>query len=164
MYYKPKKIATMIDKNELRAFVEERLKDSEYFLTDLKITPSNEITVEIDSMTPGDIEECVRLTRAIEEAFDRDVEDYELEVGTAGLTSPLKVRRQYDKYMGRDLEVLTSDGRKLHGMLRSVSDDGIVLAVQQKVKKEGSKKPVIETIEIPLSFTNIKKAVYDLKF
>lgn len=154
----------MIDKNELRAFVEERLKDSEYFLTDLKITPSNEITVEIDSMTPGDIEECVRLTRAIEEAFDRDVEDYELEVGTAGLTSPLKVRRQYDKYMGRDLEVLTSDGRKLHGMLRSVSDDGIVLAVQQKVKKEGSKKPVIETIEIPLSFTNIKKAVYDLKF
>lgn len=154
----------MIDKNELRAFVEERLKDSEYFLTDLKITPSNEITVEIDSMTPGDIEECVRLTRAIEEAFDRDVEDYELEVGTAGLTSPLKVRRQYDKYVGRDLEVLTSDGRKLHGLLRSVSEDGIVLAVPQKVKKEGIKKPVIETLEVSLAYSDIKKAVYDLKF
>lgn len=154
----------MIDKNELRTFLEDRLKDSEYFLTDLRITPSNEITVEIDSLTPGDIEECVSLTRAIEEAFDRDIEDYDLEVGTAGLTSPLKVRRQYDKYMGRDLEVLTSDGRKLHGILRSASDDGIILAVQQKVKKEGSKKPVIETLEIPIPFSNIKRAVYDLKF
>ncbi|MDE6510614.1 MAG: ribosome assembly cofactor RimP [Muribaculaceae bacterium] len=154
----------MIDKNELKAFIEGQLQDTEYFLTDIKITPSNEITVEIDSMTPGDIEECVRLTRAIEDAFDRDVEDYELEVGTAGLTSPLKTRRQYDKYVGRDLEVLTSDGRKLHGLLRSVSDDGIVLSIDKKVKKEGIKKPVIESVETPVPFSLIKRAVYDLKF
>lgn len=154
----------MIDKKELQSFVEDYLKDSEYFLTDLKITPSNEITVEIDSLTPGDIEECVRLTRAIEEAFDRDVEDFELEVGTAGLTSPLKVPRQYEKYIGQDLEVLTADGRKLHGMLRKVDEIGIILAIEQKVKKEGSKKPVIETTELDLPFSNIKKAVYDLKF
>lgn len=154
----------MIDKKELQSFVEDYLKDSEYFLTDLKITPSNEITVEIDSLTLGDIEECVRLTRAIEEAFDRDVEDYELEVGTSGLTSPLKVPRQYEKYIGQDLEVLTADGRKLHGMLRKVDEIGIILAIEQKVKKEGSKKPVIETTELDLPFSNIKKAVYDLKF
>lgn len=154
----------MIDINELRTFVEERLKDTEYFLTDLKITPANEITVEIDSMSPGDIEKCVELTRAIEEAFDRDVEDYELEVGTAGLTSPLKVRRQYDKYIGRDLEVLTTDGRKLHGMLRSADDDGIILTVEQKVKKEGQKKPVVEQVDTVIPFALIKKAIYDLKF
>ena len=154
----------MIDKKELQAFIEDQLKDSEYFLTDLKVSPTNEITVEIDSLSPGDIEECVSLTRAIEGAFDRDVEDYELEVGTAGLTSPLKVRRQYDKYIGQDLEVLTSDGRKIHGMLRSVSDDGIVLSVTQKVRKEGVKKPVIETVDTPLPFSLIKRAVYDLKF
>lgn len=154
----------MIDKKKLQSFVEDYLKDSEYFLTDLKITPSNEITVEIDSLTLGDIEECVRLTRAIEEAFDRDVEDFELEVGTAGLTSPLKVPRQYEKYIGQDLEVLTADGRKLHGMLRKVDEIGIILAIEQKVKKEGSKKPVIETTELDLPFSNIKKAVYDLKF
>ncbi|MDE6480458.1 MAG: ribosome assembly cofactor RimP [Muribaculaceae bacterium] len=154
----------MIDKKELQAFVEDQLKDTEYFLTDLKVSPSNEITVEIDSLTPGDIEECVNLTRAIEEAFDRDVEDYELEVGTAGLTSPLKVKRQYEKYIGQDLEVLTADGRKLHGMLRKVDDNGIILSIQQKVKKEGSKKPVIETTDLDIPFSNIKKAVYDLKF
>ncbi|MDE6018996.1 MAG: ribosome assembly cofactor RimP [Muribaculaceae bacterium] len=154
----------MIDKKELQAFVESQLKDTDYFLTDIKITPSNEITVEIDSLAPGDIEECVKLTKAIENAFDRDVEDYELEVGTAGLTSPLKVKRQYEKYLGQDLEVLTSDGRKLHGLLRKVDDNGIILAIEQKVKKEGVKKPVIESINIDLPFTNIKKAVYDLKF
>lgn len=154
----------MIDKKELEAFIEGELKDTEYFLTDLKVSPANEITVEIDSMTPGDIEECVRLTRAIEGAFDRDAEDYELEVGTAGLTSPLKVKRQYEKYVGRDLEVLTSDGRKLRGLLRSVSDEGIVLVTEQKVKKEGVKKPVVEQIENPLPFALIKRAVYDLKF
>ncbi len=154
----------MIDKKELESFIEGQLNGSEYFLTDLKVTPANEITVEIDSLTPGDIEECVRLTKAIEEAFDRDVEDYELEVGTAGLTSPLKVKRQYEKYIGQDLEVLTSDGRKLHGLLRKVDDNGIILAIEQKVKKEGSKKPVIETSEIDLPFSIIKKAVYDLKF
>lgn len=154
----------MIDKQALQAFVEDQLKDTEYFLTDLKVSPSNEITVEIDSLTPGDIEECVRLTRAIEEAFDRDVEDYELEVGTAGLTSPLKVKRQYEKYVGQDLEVLTTDGRKLHGMLRKVDDNGIILSIQQKVKKEGSKKPVLETLDLDLPFSLIKRAVYDLKF
>lgn len=154
----------MIDKKALQAFVEEQLKDTEYFLTDIKVSPSNEITVEIDSLTPGDIEECVRLTRAIEEAFDRDVEDYELEVGTAGLTSPLKVKRQYEKYVGQDLEVLTADGRKLHGMLRKVEDEGIILSIQQKIKKEGVKKPVIESIDLDLPFSQIKKAVYDLKF
>lgn len=154
----------MIDKSTLQSFVEDQLKDTEYFLTDLKVSPSNEITVEIDSLTPGDIEECVRLTKAIEEAFDRDVEDYELEVGTAGLTSPLKVKRQYEKYLGQDLEVLTADGRKLHGMLRKVDDNGIILSIEQKVKKEDSKKPVLETLDLDLPFPNIKRAVYDLKF
>lgn len=154
----------MIDKKELEAFVEKQLEGTEYFLTDLKVSATNEITVEIDSMTPGDIDECVKLTRAIEGAFDRDVEDYELEVGTAGLTSPLKVKRQYEKYIGQDLEVLTKDGKKLHGMLRSVGDEGIVLAIEQKVKKEGVKKPVIEATQIDIPFSNVKKAVYDLKF
>jgi len=154
----------MIDKKELQAFVEKKLEGSEYFLTDLKVSANNEITVEIDSMTPGDIDECIKLTRAIEAAFDRDKEDYELEVGTAGLTSPLKVKRQYEKYIGQDLEVLTKDGRKLHGMLRCVADDGIKLNIEQKVKKEGAKKPVIETIELDIPFSDINKAVYDLKF
>lgn len=154
----------MIDKTKLREFIEGQLKDTEYFLTDLKVTPANEITVEIDSMTPGDIEKCIELTRAIEGEFDRDVEDYELEVGTAGLTSPLKVKRQYEKYIGQDLDVLTKGGKKIKGLLRKVYDDSIVMETQQKAKKEGQKKPVLENVSTAIPFDNIKKAVYDLKF
>lgn len=154
----------MIDKKELTEFLESQLDGTPYFLTDLKVSDNNDITVEIDSMTPGDIEECVKLTRAIESKFDRDVEDYQLEVGTAGLTSPIKVRKQYDKYLGQDLEVLTTDGRKLHGMLKSVNDSDITLGISQKVKKEGQKKPVIETIDTIIHYSLIKRAVYDLKF
>lgn len=153
-----------MDKILLQEFIEKQLEGGEYFLTDLRVTPTNEITVEIDSLTPGDIEECVALTRAIEAEFDRDVEDYELEVGTAGLTSPLKIPRQYQKYIGQDLELLTKDGKKLKGMLRSADDEGIVLVTEQKVKKEGQKKPVVEKVETPLPYSGIKKAVYDLKF
>lgn len=154
----------MIDINALREFVESQLNDTPYFLTDLKVSDSNDITVEIDSMTPGDIEECVRLTKAIENEFDRDKEDYQLEVGTAGLTSPIKVRKQYDKYLGKDLEVLTSDGRKLHGMLKAAGDSDITLSILQKVKKEGQKKPVTESVDTVIPHSLIKKAVYDLKF
>ncbi|MBO5444053.1 MAG: ribosome assembly cofactor RimP [Muribaculaceae bacterium] len=154
----------MIDINALREFVESQLNDTPYFLTDLKVSDSNDITVEIDSMTPGDIEECVRLTKAIENEFDRDKEDYQLEVGTAGLTSPIKVRKQYDKYLGKDLEVLTSDGRKLHGMLKAAGDSDITLSILQKVKKEGQKKPVTESVDTVIPYSLIKKAVYDLKF
>ena len=68
----------MIDRQALSDFVEQKLKDTGCFLTDVKVTPDNQITVEIDSMNAVDIDECVSLTRAIEAEFDRDKEDYEL--------------------------------------------------------------------------------------
>lgn len=154
-----------MDKQQIKNFIESQLEGSDYYLVDLKITPSNEITVEIDSDGNADIEKCIELTRAIEGAFSRDEEDYELEVGTSGLTSPLKVFRQYLKYIGEDLIVLTTDGRKLRGkLLKADPQSGIVLGVMEKVKPEGSKRPVIETREITLTFPEIKKAEYDLQF
>lgn len=154
-----------MDKQQIKNFIESQLEGSDYYLVDLKITPSNEITVEIDSDGNADIEKCIELTRAIEGAFSRDDEDYELEVGTSGLTSPLKVFRQYRKYIGEDLIVLTTDGRKLRGkLLKADAESGIVLGVMEKVKPEGAKRPVIETREIPLTFPEIKKAEYDLQF
>ena len=154
-----------MDKQKLTEFIESRLEGTDYYLVDLKITPANEITVEIDSDGTADLEKCIELTRAIEEAFSRDEEDYELEVGTSGLMSPLKVFRQYLKYIGRELEVLTTDGRKLRGeLIEADPEKGIVLGVEEKVKHEGAKRPVIETREIALPFADIKKAEYYLRF
>lgn len=154
----------MIDRQALADFIESRLKDTDCFLTELNVSPANVITVEIDSMLPIDIERCVELTRDIEAAFDRDVEDYELEVGSAGLTSPFKVRRQYEKYIGQDVEALTADGRKLHGKLRSAGPDCFTITIERKVKPEGAKKPVIEPEDITLGYDQVKYTRYDLKF
>ncbi len=154
----------MIDSQALRDCIERALDGTECFLTWMEVTPDNRITVEIDSENPVDLEECVALTRAIESDFDRDDEDYELEVGSAGLTSPLRVPRQYAKYVGQDLEVLTSDGRKLHGLLTEADENGFTLRTERKVKLEGAKRPVLEATDERFSYSDVKQARYDLKF
>ena len=152
----------MIDKEALKKFVESRLGNTPFFLTDLRVSPANEIVVEIDS--DDSVEFCMELTRAIEAEFSRDDEDYELEVGSAGLTSPLKVRRQYLKYIGEELDVLTTDGRKLRGVLREAGDDTFTLSVTVKEKPEGAKRPVTVEKDVIIPYAQVKKAVYVLKF
>lgn len=105
----------MIDKTALSSFIEKQLEGTDLFLVELRISAGNEICVEIDSDTSVDIDECVALTRAIEGEFSRDDEDYELEVGSAGLTSPFKVKRQYVKNIGHEVETLSADGKKYRG-------------------------------------------------
>lgn len=154
----------MIDKTKLKEYVETLLADTDCFLTDLSVSTDNDIVVEIDSGGMIDIDFCSALSRRIEEEFPRDVEDYTLEVGSAGLTSPFKVRRQWEKNVGNDIEVVTSDGKKLSGRLASLRDDAFILETQQKVKREGMKRPVLERLELEIPFTDVKRAVYDLKF
>ena len=114
------------------------MEGTDLFLVDVRISKDNNIVVEIDSDTSVDIDECIRLNRLVESEFDRDEEDYELEIGSAGLTSPLRVERQYHKNEGNEVEVLTADGRKLKGILKSADADGFVLTVVKKVKPEGA--------------------------
>lgn len=154
----------MIDKQQLQKFIENTLDGSNCFLVDLTITSDNIITVEIDSMESIDIDTCINLTRKIETAFDRDKEDYELEVGSCGLTAPLKVLQQYKKNLGNKLDILTTDGGKHSGVLMDVKSDGIEIEIQQKVKHEGQKRPSIELVRQYMSFDKIKKAVYHFEF
>ena len=154
----------MLDKAKLQEFIESKLGNTDCFLTDMKVSPDNRVTVEIDSDTGVDIDFCVALSRDIEEEFPTDKEDYELEVGSAGLTSPLKMPRQYQKYLGHKLEVWTQDGKKLEGELLAADDAGIRLSVLQKVKVEGQKRPVMQAAELILPYSEIRKAVYLLEF
>ena len=73
----------MIDKAKVQALVEQWLQGKDYFLTDLTVTPDDCITVEIDQAEGVWIEDCVQLSRFIEDHLSRDEEDYELEVGSA---------------------------------------------------------------------------------
>ena len=154
----------MIDKTALTEFINSQLEGTGLFLVDVTVSPENQITVEIDSDTAVDIDRCVELTHAIEGEFDRDVEDYELEVGSAGLTSPFKVKRQYEKYVGQEVEVLAADGKKYKGLLRSAADDSFTIISEEKVKAEGSKRPVMEKVERTFPYSGVKYTRYLLKF
>ena len=154
----------MIDKQKLSDFVNEALADTDCFLTDLTVSADNDIVVEIDSDGSIDIDFCSALSRRIEEAFPRDEEDYTLEVGSAGITAPFKVRRQWEKNIGNDIEVYTRDGKKLLGCLTRLTDDAAVIETEQKVRREGMKRPVLERLEMEIPFADIRRANYDLQF
>lgn len=154
----------MIDKQILRDFIESRLEGTDCFLVDLTVSGDNVIRVEIDSMTSVDIDFCVELSRAVEAAFPRDDEDYELEVGSAGLTSPFKVPAQYRKNVGNKVEVLTRDGRKLRGVLTEAGDDSFTVETGVKVRCEGMKKPVEEMRAETFGYDGVKSVRYELEF
>lgn len=156
----------MIDKQKLTETIEGAIEGTDIFVVDVRVSPSNEIVVELDSPEGVDIDTCVRITRTIEEAFDRDVEDYELEVGSAGLTAPMRVQGQFLKNIGNPVEVLTRDGRKLHGILTAVASDtsAFTISMQVKEKEPGAKRPVTVNRELTLPVADCKYVRYEIKF
>ncbi len=154
----------MIDKQTIYSIVEQGLQGSDCFLVDVNVAPGNVISVEIDNKEGVDIERCEKLHRFIETHLDRDVEDYELEVGSAGITAPFKVVAQYRKNVGNEVETLTTDGRKLTGVLDRCDDEGFVLSVVKKVKPEGAKRKIEVTEEVPLKYNEVKYTKYLIRF
>lgn len=158
----------MIDKQLLIKTIDEALAGTDMYIVDATISPANEINVEIDSDSAVDIDTCARLTRLVESVFDRDIEDYQLELGSAGITSPFKVLRQYTRNIGNDVEVLTRDGRKLHGVLTAAEADGddIAFTIRQTVKEKqpGAKRPTTVEKDTTLHAAECKYVCYDLKF
>ncbi len=97
----------MIDKNVVTRIVDEWLEGKDYFLVDVTVSPDDKIVVEIDHAEGVWIDDCVELSRYIESKLDREEEDYELEVGSAGIGQPFKVLQQYLIHIGKEVEILT---------------------------------------------------------
>lgn len=119
----------MIDKQEIIDLTDQFLlvSESESYLIDVTVSRDNEIVITLDNDEAIDIDECAALSQYIDEHMDRDKEDFELEVGSAGLTSPLRTLRQYAKFEGETMEVLLRDGRKLRGILGAADEEGFDL-------------------------------------
>ena len=83
----------------------------------------------------------MELSRFIESRLSREEEDYELEVGSAGIGQPFKVLQQYVNHVGSEVDVLTADGRKLHGVLTAAGPESFEVTVKVKRKLEGEKRP-----------------------
>lgn len=155
----------MIDKNVVENLVNQWLEDKDYFLVDIEISSDDRIVVEIDHADGVWIEDCVQLSRFIEEHLNRDDEDYELEVGSAGLGQPFKVKQQYVNFIGKEVEVLDADGKKWKGVLKAVEDnDDFTITVKEKVKKEGAKRPTIEDVDKTFNINSVKYTKYLISF
>lgn len=154
----------MISKDTVRSIVEEWLDGKEYFLVDIEISPDDRIVVEIDHADGVWIEDCVALSRYIEDHLSRDEEDYELEVGSAGLGQPFKVPQQYHSFVGKDVEVLDADGKKYKGVLKSVDGGDFTVTVEEKQKVEGKKRPQLVSVDRTFQMDTVKYTKYLINF
>ena len=154
----------MIDRNVVSGIVNEWLEDKEYFLVDVSVTPDDKIVVEIDHAEGAWIDDCVELSRFIESKLDREEEDYELEVGSAGIGQPFKVLQQYLIHIGKEVEVLTREGKKLEGVLKDANEENMTVTIQKKVKLEGSKRPKMVEEDVTYKYDEIKYTKYLISF
>lgn len=154
----------MISKAKVTEIVNEWLAEKEYFLVDVSVSADNCVSVEIDHADGVWIEDCVLLSRHIEANLDRDVEDYELEVGSAGIGQPFKVLRQYINHIGKEVEVLAKDGKKYRGIMARADEAEFAVTIQVKEKPEGAKRPVLVGKEYAWRYEDVKYTKYLIKF
>ena len=151
----------MITKEKVQFLVEEVLSD-DMFIVDITVGAANQILVSVDSDAGISVGECVQISRHVEGSLDREVEDFSLEVSSPGLSTPLKVLRQYLKNIGREVEVVTNTGEKQKGVLKSADSDGFVLSFVVKGKVNGIK--VEESKSLTYSFDQIKTVKIIISF
>lgn len=154
----------MIEKDTIYRVVEEWLKDKKYFIVDINVNDDDKIVVEIDHRDGVWIEDCAELSRFIEAHLDREKEDYELEVGSAGIGQPFKVLQQYLIHINDRVEVMKADGKKMTGTLKSADEKAFVVTVQRKLKKEGEKRPKMVAVDETFGYDEIKYTKYLISF
>lgn len=154
----------MIKKELVCQIVDEWLEGKDYFLVEVIVTPDGKIVVEIDHKDGVWIEDCVELSRYIESKLNREVEDFELEVGSAGIGQPFKVLQQYYNHLGEEVEVLTKDGKKLSGVLKAVDENQFTISMEKKVKLEGAKRPKLVEEDESFTYDGIKYTKYLISF
>ena len=142
----------------------EWLAEKEYFLVEVSVSADNCVSVEIDHADGVWIEDCVQLSRHIEANLNRDEEDYELEVGSAGIGQPFKVLQQYINHIGMDVEVLKNDGLKLAGILKDADEEHFTVTISKKEKPEGAKRPVLVEEDLQFTYDSIKYTKYIINF
>lgn len=153
----------MIEKVKIAELVNEKLTDDQ-FLVDVTVSASNVIHVMVDSDTAISINQIVEISRYIEGKLDREVEDFELSVFSAGLSEPFRLVRQYKKSVGTEIDLLLANGQKLTGKLVEAGDQGIELETATKEKVEGSKKKELVVRVHKFDYQEIKEAKKILKF
>lgn len=132
-----------MDKKRIIELAQDRIDalNKGLFIVDITISASNVINVELDTEVGGvSIEDCISVSRNIEHNLDREQEDFELNVSSAGMDRPLRHVKQFIKNTGRKISVLKTNGELIEATLSKYEDDHFVLSVEKIVKNEKNKK------------------------
>lgn len=155
----------MKQKEELEKAAAGYIEGKDLFLVEIKISADNDINITIESDTRDiTLDDCVEMSRYIEERLDREVEDFSLTVGSAGLTAPFKLPRQYRKFVGSTVEVTFKDGHRQKALLESADDEVFEISYERLVPVEGKKKKMREAVREVLKYSDIKSAKAVIKF
>ncbi len=153
----------MIDKAQIVSLVNEQLEDK-MFLVEITVNERNVIDVFVDSFDGLPISKCIAISRHVEHSLDREEQDFELHVSSPGLTRGFKVKEQYIKYTGRQIEVTTGEDKKLEGTLIETGETDFVLETSSREKVEGHKKKQLIVKKHNLKFDEIKSAKAIISF
>ncbi len=158
----------MIKKEKVIALVEERMEElnNGLYIVELSISSTNTIHVEIDKISGGvTVTDCVSVSRNVEHNLDREEEDFELHVSSAGLDKPLRHINQYVKNIGRRIETVLKDGKKIEGELLKITDDAMFINEQVSKQIENKKKKMVfdEVREVNFSDDKESKIVISFK-
>jgi len=138
-------------------------EDESLFLIDFSITTDHKILVVLDGDKGVTVQDCMKISRAIEHNLDREEEDFSLEVTSAGAASPLVLPRQYKKNLGRKVAVKI-ENESFEGNLTSATEEGIVLEWKAREPKPIGKGKVTVKKRKEINFSEIKEAKVILKF
>jgi ribosome maturation factor RimP len=154
----------MITEELIRQFTNEQLEGSNKFLISVKVRNGNHITIVIDGDEPLRIDDCIAVSKHIESKFDREVEDFELRVFSAGIDQPYVLLRQYIKNIGREVEVSLLDGAIIKGILLSANEQQIQLEEKVTKKKKQANSTTTEgALTIPFSDIKQTKEIISFK-
>lgn len=133
------------------------------FLIDVTITDAFKVIITLDDDNGVVLQDCIDVSRVIENNLDREEQDFSLEVASAGVSSPLKHIRQYKKNVGRILIVKT-ETENIEAELVEANDDFVILSWKaREPKKIGKGKETVQkTLEVP--YGDIKEAIVTVTF
>ncbi|MDR2652879.1 MAG: ribosome assembly cofactor RimP [Prevotellaceae bacterium] len=147
----------MIDIEIIKEIVNRKIADSDKFIVDINISADNKINIVVDSDSGGiNINDCASISRTVEEVLNKNDEDFELEVTSAGLSNPLKMLRQYQKNINKDIDIVLKNGKKLTAKLVRATADSIDVEYEEKMIIENKKRKQLITKHETIMLDDVK--------
>lgn len=147
----------MIESEVIEKIIADKIAADGVFIVELNVSNDNSIRLVVDRKTGVDIDYCIELSHLIEAGLDRDKEDFEIEVSSAGIGCELKVLGQYEKNLGNEIEITFANGSHKNGVLTAADADGFEADIDERVEVEGQKKKQMVRNHYRFAYSEVKK-------